>query len=251
MHARLKPVGHRFTYRTASILVDLDRLDEADRASPLFSVNRGNLVSFHERDHGAGDGAPLRAHCDRLLAEAGMEPAARILLLCYPRVAGYGFNPLSVYFCQDASGETVALIYEVRNTFGQRHTYVHPVAEGQATEAGIRQEQVKEFYVSPFLDFDMTYRFRIKPPSEEVALRILETQGGAPVLSATFHGVHKEATTRELLRTVLQTAGIPWKVMVGIHLEALRLWLKGLKIRERPAAATHGYSFRKLGGRQN
>lgn len=231
MHARLRPVGHRFTYSVASILIDLDRLHEADRASALFAVNRAALVSFHERDHGPRDGTSLRRHCDRLLAEAGVERPSRILLLCYPRVAGYGFNPLSVYFCQDDRGATIAMIYEVRNTYGEIHAYVHPVLEGQASPAGIRQEQAKRFYVSPFLDPGLTYRFRIRPPEAEVALRILESDAVGPVLAATFHGSRVAAGNRAFLLAVLQTLGIPWKVMVAIHFEALRLWLKGLKIR--------------------
>ena len=116
---------------------------------------------------------------------------------------------------------------------------------GQASEAGIRQEQRKEFYVSPFLDFEMTYHFRIRPPRETVAVRILETDGEDPVLAATFHGHWRKAGTREFALAILQTLGIPWKVTVGIHLEALRLWLKGLKVRSRPQAATLGYTFNR------
>lgn len=250
MHARLAPVGHRFSYSVASILIDLDRLDEADRASPIFSVNSRNLIAFREKDHGPRDGSSLRAHCDGLLAQAGVGRPQRILLLCYPTVAGYTFNPLSVYFCLDAQGATVALIYQVHNTFGESHTYVHPVVEGQASEAGIRQAQSKQFYVSPFMEAEAEYRFRIRPPDAEVALRILETRAGKPVLSAAFHGRKRPASTAELALAVLQTLGIPWKVTAGIHLEALRLWLKGLKIQPRPAADPAGYTLADIGARR-
>ena len=95
MHARLKPMGHRFSYRVMSLLIDLDRLDEADRQSPLFGVNRPALYSFHEADHGARDGSSLRAYAARCAAEHGIDLAGgRIALLCYPRLLGYGFNPL-------------------------------------------------------------------------------------------------------------------------------------------------------------
>lgn len=236
MHARLKPVCHRFSYGMTSILIDLDRLQEANRASPVFSVNGRNLLAFHEADHGPRDGTPLRKHVDRLLGEAGLAPAARIQLLCYPSVAGYTFNPVSVYFCKDEAGAMTALIYQVHNTFGESHSYVEPVRAGQASEAGIRQTRRKALYVSPFLDMDMTYRFRIRPPEHDVAFRILENDRDGPILSASFYGIREEATTTAFMRAILKTAGIAWKVTAGIHFEALRLWLKGLKLTDRPVS---------------
>ena len=139
MHARLKPIGHRFSYRVMSLLIDLDRLTEADRQSPLFGVNRAALYSFHEADHGERDGSPLRAYAQRSAAERGIElSGGRVLLLCYPRLLGYTFNPLSVYFCYRASGELALLIYEVRNTFGDIHAYILPVKSGEMSAAGVR-----------------------------------------------------------------------------------------------------------------
>jgi DUF1365 family protein len=168
MHARMKPKPHRFAYKVFCLLIDLDRLDEA-AASPLFSIGRFNLLSFRESDHGSEDRtAPkghLRRHVDTLLAPTGIDAAGgRVLLLCYPRMLGFAFNPLSVYFVYAASGEPVAMIYEVRNTFGEMHTYVCPIEDGQMNEAGIRQERDKLFYVSPFMAQEMRYRFRILPP---------------------------------------------------------------------------------------
>src|SRR5512135_1659643 len=131
MHARLKPMGHRFSYRVMSLLIDLDRLDEADRRSPLFGVNRAALYSFHEADHGERDGSSLRDYAQRCAAKHDIDlTGGRVALLCYPRLFGYGFNPLSVYFCHRAGGELALVIYEVRNTFGQIHSYVLPVRPG-------------------------------------------------------------------------------------------------------------------------
>jgi hypothetical protein len=128
MHARLKPMGHRFSYRVMSLLIDLDRLEAADRQSPLFGVNRAALYSFREADHGNRDGSPLRAYAQACAAERGIDlSGGRVLLLCYPRLLGYTFNPLSVYFCYRAGGELALIIYEVRNTFGEIHPYVLPV----------------------------------------------------------------------------------------------------------------------------
>lgn len=234
MHARLAPVTHRFSYKMTSMLIDLDRLDEADRSTAIFSVNRSNLVAFHEKHHGPRDGTPLRAYIDAIIAKTGLNRPARIELLCYPTVFGYTFNPLSVYFCHDDADNVIALVYQVHNTFGQSHCYVEPVRPEQRSAAGIRQSRAKRFYVSPFMEMAMTYKFRIRPPAETVALRILEFNKTQPVLSATFHGYKIPANMNHFLRSVLQTIGITWKVTAGIHFEAMRLWLKGLRPIDRP-----------------
>ncbi len=235
MHARLKPVVHRFTYAMTSVLIDLDQLDNAAKASPFFSVNRRNLIAFHERHHGPRDGSPLRPYIDALLARAGSPRPSRIRLLCYPTVLGHTFNPLSVYFCEDAEGSITALVYQVHNTFGQSHIYVAPICDQQFDRGVIRQERNKGFYVSPFMDMAMTYRFRVSPPAETVALRILELDEVSPILSAAFFGRYKAANSKSLLTAVLKTCGITWKVTVGIHWEALRLWLKGMKLKDMPS----------------
>src|SRR6202161_1454886 len=162
MHARLKPMGHRFSYRVMSLLIDLDRLDAADRQSRLFGVNRAALYSFNEADHGERDGSSLRLYAQRRAAEHGIDlTGGKVKLLCYPRLLGYTFNPLSVYFCYRADSGLALMIYEVRNTFGDIHSYVLPVQPGETSGAGIRQQQDKLFYVSPFIEMMMRYHFRV------------------------------------------------------------------------------------------
>jgi DUF1365 family protein len=238
MHARLKPVGHRFSYRVMSLLIDLDRLADADRQSPLFGVNRVALYSFHEADHGKRDGSSLRAYAQRCATERGIDlTGGRVLLLCYPRLLGYAFNPLSVYFCYRADGELALLIYEVRNTFGDIHPYVLPVTSGEISDAGVRQQQDKLFYVSPFIEMAMRYHFRVLPPGERVQLRILETDREGPVLAATFNGRYRMLNTKELLRAFFALPLVTIKIMAAIHWEALRLWLKGARLVPRTGAA--------------
>ncbi len=238
MHARLKPIGHRFSYRVMSLLIDLDRLAEADRQSALFGVNRAALYSFHEKDHGARDGSPLRAYAERCAAAHGIDlRGGRVELLCYPRLLGYGFNPLSVYFCYRSGGELALAIYEVRNTFGEIHPYVLPVLSGEWSDAGLRQQQDKLFYVSPFMPMAMRYHFRVLPPSETVKLRILETDSDGPLLAATFNGRRRALTSHALLRAFFGLPFVSFKVMAAIHWEALRLWLKGARLVPRPNAA--------------
>lgn len=237
MHQRLKPFGHRFAYSVFSLLVDLDRLDEAGRQSALLSVNKANLVSFRDSDHGERPGETARAYADRLLADSGLErPAARILLLCYPRILGYVFNPLSVYFAYDEAGDLVALIYGVRNTFGQRHSYVALVEPGDVSAAGVRQTRRKLFHVSPFVGMDARYHFRILPPGQAVRVRIHETEGGEPLLAATFAGAASPLDTSTLAACLLQFPLLTWKVVAGIHWEALKLWRKGARFNSSPPA---------------
>ncbi|HTO62353.1 MAG TPA: DUF1365 domain-containing protein [Bradyrhizobium sp.] len=236
MHARLKPVGHRFSYRVMSLLIDLDRLDQADRQSALFGVNRGALYSFHEKDHGDRDGSSLRAYAARCAAAHGVDlTGGRVRLLCYPRLLGYAFNPLSVYFCDRADGSLALIIYEVRNTFGEIHAYALPLRPADISRAGIRQAQDKLFYVSPFIAMTMRYHFRISPPQDTVRLRILETDRDGPLLAATFSGRRRALTTAALLVAFVGLPLVTFKVMAAIHWEALRLWIKGARLVRRPA----------------
>jgi uncharacterized protein len=231
MHARLKPMGHRFNYRVMSLLIDLDRLDEADRLSPLFGVNRPALCGFHEADHGDRDGTSLRAYAQRCAAQHDVDLAGgRVLLLCYPRLFGYTFNPLSVYFCHGADGRLALVIYEVRNTFGDIHAYVLPVQPHEMTAAGLRQQQDKLFYVSPFIEMAMRYHFRILPPGDSVKLRILETDRDGPLLAATFSGTRQALTTSALFRSLCSLPLVSFKIVAAIHWQALRLWLKGARL---------------------
>jgi DUF1365 family protein len=238
MHARLKPMGHRFSYRVMSLLIDLDRLDEADRQSRLFAVNRAALYSFNEADHGERDGSSLRAYVQRCAAAHGIDlTGGRALLLCYPRLFGYTFNPLSAYFCYSAGGELALIIYEVRNTFGDIHPYILPVQPNEISAAGVRQQQDKLFYVSPFIAMAMRYRFHVSLPGETVKLRILETDSEGPLLSATFSGRRRSLTTGALLRSFVSLPLVTFKIVAAIHWEALRLWLKGARLVPRPRAA--------------
>ncbi|SDS24888.1 DUF1365 domain-containing protein [Bradyrhizobium canariense] len=238
MHARLKPVRHRFSYRVMSLLIDLDRLDAADRRSRLFGVNRRALYSFHEADHGDRDGSSLRIYAQRCADQHGIDLAGgRVLLLCYPRLLGYTFNPLSVYFCYRDDGMLALMIYEVRNTFGDLHAYVLPVRADEASAAGVRQAQDKLFYVSPFIEMAMRYHFRVSPPGDDIKLRILETDRAGPLLAATFHGHRRDLTAAALLHSFFSLPFVTVKIMAAIHWEALRLWVKGVRLVPRSSAA--------------
>lgn len=238
MHARLKPFHHRFSYSVFNILIDIERLREAGQKSWLFGVNRWGVTSFFERDHRSKPIAEtmgsLSGDIRELLREHGCARAPdRILLLCYPRVFGYVFNPISIYFCL-AGDVPIAMVYEVRNTFGGRHVYVEPVEAEQATAAGLRQKSDKRLHVSPFIDMNMRYHFHTTMPHQSLAFRILETDESGPLLSATLKAERHALTSLNLSKLLIIRPFLTLKVITTIHFEALRLWLKGAKYRPNP-----------------
>jgi DUF1365 family protein len=236
VHQRFHPVGHRLKYRIFSVLLDLDELASGTKKLRLFSVGRFNLVSFYERDHGAGSDAGLadwvRGHC----ARAGIDASGSIQLLCMPRVLGHAFNPLSVFFCHGADGVLRGMLYQVNNTFGQRHSYLIPV-RGDAGET-IDQASRKNFYVSPFMPMEMDYRFRVTPPGARMSV-IIEgfgalAEGRGRLITASLSGRRVPLTDGGLLRAVGQAPLLGLKVLGAIHWEALRLWRKKLKLYPQP-----------------
>lgn len=232
-HVRLRPHPHRFSYFVPVISVDVDRLQEAGRLSAVFSVGSLNVLSFVPEDHGSGDKKPLREHVESLVREAGIALVLeRIELVCMPRVLGSVFNPLSIYYCWSPAG-LAALIYEVRNTFGQRHSYVMAVRE---YENGVIEphECDKLFYVSPFMDMALRYRFLATTPGETLNLRIIERDESGVVLTALLSARRIEPSASNLLKLACHQLLGGLRILGAIHFEALRLWLKGHHVRSRP-----------------
>ena len=232
VHTRLRPRRHRLRYRCYWLLLDLDALDDTAGRLKLLSLGRFNLFSFKNSDYGAGRDVPLRDQVESHLAAADLDlKGGRIFLLTMPRILGYGFNPLSVYYCYGQNGALAALIYEVHNTFRQRHSYVVPVT-GQ--DSPIRQATGKSFYVSPFLDMDLTYDFTVSPPGDAVSLGIRASDREGPLLAASLAGDRQSLTDTTLLKAFVTHPLLTLKVISAIHWEALRLWWKGTPLVPRP-----------------
>ncbi|MGF1446621.1 MAG: DUF1365 domain-containing protein [Pikeienuella sp.] len=227
MHMRLTPFAHQFRYRVFTSLVEVDRLAETCARLRLLRFERWGLLALWRRDHGPRDGTDLRPWVEARLSEAGLARPARIWLLSFPRILGYAFNPLSVYFCTDAAGRLQSVVYEVKNTFGDQHAYALPAAAG--ADGAIRHETGKGFFVSPFIGMDQTYAFTLRPPGARLALRIRQRDGAGPWLIATQTGVRRPLTDRSLLVAWLAHPAMTLKVIVAIHWQALRLWLKGAR----------------------
>ena len=233
-HLRRRPRRHNLRYRVMQGLFDLDELPALDRKLRLFGHNRAAPISFHDKDHGDGSGE-LRPWVEAQLRAAGLDGDwGALRLLCMPRMLGYVFNPLSVYFCHEPGGRLAAILYEVNNTFGQRHAYVLPADEASGT---IRQGCDKAFYVSPFMPMDLRYDFRIVPPGARVGVEVAARDADGPLLDARFLGARRSLTDLALLRALIAYPAMTLNVVLAIHWEAVRLWLKGLRLAPRPSRA--------------
>ncbi|MEL6371794.1 MAG: DUF1365 domain-containing protein [Pseudomonadota bacterium] len=233
MHRRLKPVHHRFTYRVFSFLLDLDEIGPLAERLRWFSRAKLNLYSFKDRDYGEQSADDLAVYIRTQLQEAGIDGQGPLKLLCYPRILGYAFNPLAVYYCHDRNGQPSAILYEVSNTFGERHSYLIPVDRSERSNiaATVRQAVDKKFHVSPFMEMKTRYHFRVGLPGEDIFVGIHQTDQEGGIFHASFAGNRAELTDATLLRAFRDYPLMTLKVVAGIHYEAIRLIAKGMRLR--------------------
>ncbi|KQY75501.1 DUF1365 domain-containing protein [Brevundimonas sp. Root1423] len=234
VHQRVRTFRHRLRYRLWMVLADLDELDWLQDRLRLLRRRAFGLITLRAADHGDRSGRPLRVQIEGHLAEAGVDIAGGpIRLLTMPRILGYGFNPISVFFCHTPDGALAALLYEVTNTFHERHSYLVAVPGGQT--GPLRQTVEKQLFVSPFMDRDLTYDFTVHPPGEGVSVVVAVRRGDTPILTASFAGRRRPLTDGQLLRAFVTHPLLTWKVTCGIHWEAFLGILKGARYRERGA----------------
>ncbi len=235
MHRRFFPVQYRFVYGVLSMLLDLDQIDDLARQHRWFSRNGFNLFAFHDRDHGAGDGASLRDWLMSNIARLGLAlPIGRIEIQCMPRVFGYGFNPMSTWYCYGSKDELLAILAEVHNTFGERHGYLlHE--HGEPMQWPVRQGRAKGFHVSPFVGMAADYRFRFARVGDESSIVIHEYEDDRLMLVAVQRGNLQAFTDSNLLRAALAFPLLTLKVVALIHWHALKIWLRGATYYPKPA----------------
>lgn len=234
-HTRPGGLRYRFAYRLFNVCLALEELDRPG-GPRLFSHNRPNLVSFHDRDHGPRDGTPPRTWLTALLARHGIALANddRIRVLCFPRVLGLSFNPLTLWYCHDVRGRLRAMVCEVHSTFGESHCYVLADAAGDALDFDAPPPQRKQLHVSPFFPVSGEYRFRFEAPRRSVAACVGYWKDGDLALLAELYGEARSWSDRALLAEVLN---MPWaglKVLVAIHWQALKLWWRGAPVHPQP-----------------
>ncbi|RTL52494.1 MAG: DUF1365 domain-containing protein [Bradyrhizobiaceae bacterium] len=241
-HHRLRPHVHRLRYRVFWMMIDIDEIDHLSSRMKFFSHNRFNLVSFYDSDHGGTSEATLRSQIERLLERSGLDAnGQKITLFCMPRILGYGFNPLSVFFCYRQDGEPSAIVYEVHNTFGERHSYVMACESNDKTP--ITRCCDKEFYVSPFLGMDMFYSFRMRTPGCHINIAISGQDKDGPLITASLSGLRTGLSDRTLLKAVLTHPLLTLKVMAAIHWHALRMVLKGFRLHPRSPGKSHSVTI--------
>ena len=236
VHKRFTPVRHQLSYRVFSMLLPLKHIDEVCGRTRFLSHNRFNLVSFHDRDHGLRDGSSVVDFVTHTMRAGGVDPdACDLLVLCYPRILGYCFNPLTTYYAVTKTGDITAMLYEVSNTFGEHTHYL--VTGGTTRNGTLEQGCRKAFHVSPFNEADGEYGFRVTTPGETICVGVSLRREGKAILNAYFNGFRTRLTSRTLLSAVARQPLMTWKIIAGIHFEALRLWMKGLKLRRKPRFA--------------
>jgi DUF1365 family protein len=234
-HQRLKPVGHRFAYGVYFLSVPLSQL--AALAACGLSHNRFGLVSFHDRDYGPRDGSSLEAWARGILQSEGVAAPGEIILQTFPRVLGYLFNPISLWYCHDTGGRLVAVIAEVNNTFGERHNYLVAHPDQRPIEVGDWLIARKVFHVSPFCDVKGHYRFRFDLTGQRIFAQIDYHDGdlGADkLLVTTVHGDGVPVTRPTLWRAVTGHPLLTLGVITRIHWQALKLWLKRVPFFHKP-----------------
>lgn len=226
MHRRLRPVVNAFTYPV--FFIQLPVADLAAGNGPFFSVDRSNLLSFQQKDHGPRDGSPLLPWIQALLHRHGLPDDGEIVLQCFPRVFGFVFNPVSFWFCRNRDGHLIAVLAEVSNTFGGRHSYLLHNPDGAPLRAGQVLQASKEFHVSPFCEVEGGYRFRFFLERKCPVVRIDYDDAEGELLLTSIAGRSTAWSSRALLGALLRMPFLTAGVMVRIHWQALKLWFKGV-----------------------
>ena len=240
IHKRFKPKSHFFRYKVFSLFIDLSELNTLEKKISFFSYNRFNLISFFDKDHGNRDGLSLVEWVKKNLKENRINSEEiKVRLLCYPRILGYVFNPLSVFYVYDKNENLISVLYEVKNTFGEQHTYIFKVENGQL----LQHNCSKKFHVSPFIEMNCDYFFKILKPSEKISVIINQYQLKEKILYASQDGTRVDFTSSELIKSYLKHPLMTFKIISAIHFEAFKLWVKGIKFVKKKLKIKNNITF--------
>ena len=227
VHKRFKPKIHFFKYKVFSLLIDLSEIHLLDKDLKIFSYNKFNIISFYDKDHGPRDGSSVKNWVIDNLKKNNIDTNdIQIKLLCYPRIFGYVFNPLSVFYVYDKKLNLISILYEVKNTFGEQHTYIFKINDNKI----ISNNCSKKFYVSPFIEMDCEYNFRVLKPANTISVIINQKDKNGKLLYASQDGVAQELNSKNLLFSLISHPLMTFKIIAAIHYEALKLWIKGIKL---------------------
>ena len=228
IHKRFKPKKHFFSYKTFSLLIHLNEIQDLGKKINFFSYNKFNILSFYDVDHGGRDGKNLLDWVKKKLKKSKINiNDGKIKLLCYPRFFGYVFNPLSIFYCFNKKGRLKAILYEVKNTFNEQHTYIFKINKPSYLA---KHSCKKKFYVSPFIKMKTFYNFRLSNPGKNLNVLIKQSDMSGILLIASQSGKKIQLNSQNLLYQFLKNPFMSFKVIMAIHFEAARLWIKGVKV---------------------
>ena len=240
IHKRFKPKVHFFKYKVFSLLIDLSELNVLEKKINFFSHNSFNLISFFDKDHGERDGSSLIDWVKKNLKENNITfEDIKIKLLCYPRILGYVFNPLSVFYVYDKKDDLISILYEVKNTFGEQHTYIFKVKNNNI----LQHSCSKKFHVSPFIEMNCNYFFKILKPGEKISVIIDQYQSNEKLLYASQEGKRVDFTSIELIKSYLKHPLMTFKIISAIHFEAFKLWAKGIRFIKKKLKIKNNITF--------
>ena len=227
IHKRFKPKIHSFNYKVFSLLIDLSEIDLLNKNLKIFSYNKFNIISFFNKDHGPRDGSSLKNWVVNNLKKNNIETNdIQIKILCYPRIFGYVFNPLSVFYVYDKNSDLISILYEVKNTFGEQHTYIFKTKKENNL---IQHVCKKKFHVSPFIQMNCVYFFRLLKPGNKISVIIDVQDPEGKILYTSQDGIKSELNNNNLITSYLKHPLMTFKIIMAIHFEAFKLWLKGIK----------------------
>ena len=227
IHKRFKPKTNFFRYKVFSLLLDLSEFYLLEKKLKIFSYNKFNIISFYDLDHGPRDGTSIRNWVIKNLKKNNIKSKdIKIKLLCYPRIFGYVFNPLSVFYIYNKNVELISILYEVKNTFGEQHTYIFKVNNNKNI---IKNMCEKKFHVSPFIDMNCIYSFKILKPSDKISVIIDQQDSKGKLLYASQDGIRTKLNNKNLIISYLKHPLMTFKIILAIHFEAFKLWTKGIK----------------------
>ena len=229
VHKRYGEIEHLFKYKVPSIFLDIDEIEIIKKKTSIFSINSFNIFSFNEKDHGYRDERTIKEYITQYLKKYKINyNNLKIKVLCFPRIFGYVFNPLTVLYCYDEN-KLIAIFYEVKNTSNEQHTYVF--ANGEKVDQKIlKHECNKNFYVSPFIGMECKYLFTNKLTKDHINIVIdLYNNNNKKILMASQSGNFFDFKASKLLKYNLINPLFGLKIMIAILFEALRILLKGGK----------------------
>ena len=241
IHKRFKPKVHFFKYKVFSILIDISEINLLHKNLKIFSYNSFNIISFYDADHGPRDGTSVKEWVIKNLKDNQIDTKdIKIKLLCYPRIFGFVFNPLSVFFIYNKKSELISILYEVKNTFDEQHTYIF---KNRENENLIKHTCKKKFHVSPFIEMNCTYFFKILKPGDKISVIIDQYDEEGKLLYASQDGSRIDLNNKNLFLSYLKHPLMTFKIIAAIHFEAFKLWIKGIKFIKKKLKIKNNISF--------